>query len=74
VCVLLVRFKEFGAHMLPEGAPVSLIIILPLIEGFSQGIRPLTLMIRLRTNLAAEEKKNDLLKLYNLFFKKLLCT
>jgi hypothetical protein len=33
VCVLLVRFKEFGAHMLPEGAPVSLIIILPLIEG-----------------------------------------
>jgi len=39
--------------MLPYGSPVGLILFLPLIEIFSQIIRPFTLMIRLRTNLSA---------------------
>jgi len=38
--------------MLPYGSPLGLILLLPLIEIFSQVIRPFTLMIRLRTNLS----------------------
>jgi len=39
--------------MLPYGSPVGLMLFLPLVEIFSQLIRPLTLMIRLRTNLSS---------------------
>ncbi|MCA9750085.1 MAG: F0F1 ATP synthase subunit A, partial [Romboutsia sp.] len=39
--------------MLPYGSPVGLILFLPLVEIFSQIIRPFTLMIRLSTNLSA---------------------
>ena len=46
-------FKGIVAHMLPYGAPTGLIIILPLVEIFSQLIRPLTLTIRFATNLSA---------------------
>lgn len=53
VCVFLSQFKSFIAHMLPYGSPVGLILFLPLIEIFSQIIRPFTLMIRLRTNLSS---------------------
>lgn len=52
VCVSIRQFKSFIAHMLPYGSPVGLILFLPLIEIFSQIIRPFTLMIRLRTNLS----------------------
>ena len=40
------------AHMLPYGSPSALILFLPLVEVFSQLIRPFTLIIRLRTNLS----------------------
>jgi F-type H+-transporting ATPase subunit a len=53
VAVCYTDFKNFFAHLLPYGSPVGLMLLLPLIEGFSQIIRPFTLMIRLRTNLAA---------------------
>lgn len=39
--------------MLPYGSPVSLIIFLPIVEIFSQLIRPFTLIIRLSTNLSS---------------------
>lgn len=52
VCVLITNFKGFISHMLPYGSPAALILFLPLVEIFSQIIRPFTLMIRLRTNLA----------------------
>lgn len=52
ICVSLTQFKEFIAHMLPYGSPVGLILFLPLVEIFSQLIRPFTLIIRLRTNLS----------------------
>jgi len=52
-CVSISQMKEFLAHMLPYGSPVGLMLFLPLVEIFSQLIRPLTLMIRLRTNLSA---------------------
>lgn len=52
VCVSLTQFKEFIAHMLPYGSPVGLMIFLPLVEIFSQLIRPFTLIIRLSTNLS----------------------
>lgn len=51
-CVLITNFKGFISHMLPYGSPAALILFLPLVEIFSQIIRPFTLMIRLRTNLA----------------------
>jgi len=38
--------------MLPYGSPIGLMLFLPLVEVFSQIIRPLTLIIRLRTNLS----------------------
>lgn len=53
VCVCLTQLKSFIAHMLPYGSPTALILFLPLVEIFSQLIRPLTLMIRLRTNLSS---------------------
>jgi ATP synthase subunit 6 len=52
ICVSLTQFKDFIAHILPYGSPVGLILFLPLVEIFSQLIRPFTLMIRLRTNLS----------------------
>lgn len=51
-CVSLTQLKDFIAHMLPYGSPLGLMLFLPLVEIFSQLIRPLTLIIRLRTNLA----------------------
>jgi ATP synthase subunit 6 len=53
LCVFKTQIKSFVAHMLPFGAPTALIIFLPLVEIFSQLIRPLTLIIRLRTNLSS---------------------
>lgn len=53
VCVSISDAKSFFSHLLPYGCPVGLILILPLIEGFSLAIRPFTLIIRLSTNLAA---------------------
>lgn len=47
------QITRFLAHLIPYGAPMFLGVILPIIELFSQIIRPLTLMIRLRTNLSA---------------------
>nr|QHR79574.1 ATP synthase F0 subunit 6 [Brachionus rubens] len=53
VCVSITQFKDFMAHMLPYGSPVGLMLFLPLVEIFSQLIRPFTLMIRLSTNLSS---------------------
>jgi ATP synthase subunit 6 len=53
LCVVATQLKDFIAHMLPFGAPSALMLFLPLVEIFSQLIRPLTLMIRLRTNLSS---------------------
>lgn len=52
VCVSITQIKEFLAHMLPYGSPISLMLFLPLVEIFSQLIRPFTLIIRLSTNLS----------------------
>jgi F-type H+-transporting ATPase subunit a len=52
-CVMATQIKDFIAHILPYGCPTRLALFLPLVEIFSQLIRPLTLMIRLRTNLRA---------------------
>ena len=46
-------FKGIISHMLPYGAPRGLMLFLPLVEIFSQVIRPLTLTIRFATNLSA---------------------
>jgi len=51
--VYVTQFQSFIAHMLPYGSPVALSLILPLIEVFSHLIRPLTLIIRLSTNLSS---------------------
>jgi ATP synthase subunit 6 len=53
ICVRFSQLKEFIAHILPYGSPAGLMFFLPLVEIFSQLIRPLTLIIRLRTNLSA---------------------
>lgn len=45
--------KSFVSHILPYGAPLGLMLFLPLVEIFSQVIRPLTLTIRFATNLSA---------------------
>ena len=45
--------RSIIAHLLPYGAPVSLIFFLPLVEIFSQIIRPFTLTIRFATNISA---------------------
>jgi len=47
------NFDGIVAHMLPYGAPTALILFLPLVEIFSQLIRPLTLTIRFATNISA---------------------
>jgi len=52
-CVCFSDFREFFSHMLPYGSPIGLMLFLPLIEIFSQIIRPFTLIIRLRTNLSS---------------------
>lgn len=41
------------AHNLPEGCPMGLAILLPLIEITSKCIRPVTLAVRMSTNLAS---------------------
>ena len=53
LCVYYTQVRSFVAHLMPYGAPIGLGVILPMIEGFSQIIRPITLIIRLSTNLAA---------------------
>jgi len=53
VIILLKQYNNFVKHMIPYGAPLWLFVILPLIEFFSFIIRPLTLSIRLSTNLCA---------------------
>ena len=53
ICVYATQLKSFIAHMLPYGSPLALMLFLPLVEIFSQLIRPLTLIIRLRTNLSS---------------------
>ena len=53
VCVCYSDFRSFLSHMLPYGSPVGLILFLPLVEIFSQIIRPFTLIVRLRTNLSS---------------------
>lgn len=53
ICVSFSQLKEFLAHILPYGSPSGLMLILPVIEIFSQLIRPFTLIIRLRTNLSS---------------------
>ncbi len=46
-------YKGIVSHILPYGAPAGLMLFLPLVEIFSQIIRPLTLTIRFATNLSA---------------------
>ena len=53
VVILSSQAHNFFAHMLPYGSPSGLMIFLPLVEIFSQIIRPFTLMVRLRTNLSS---------------------
>lgn len=53
ICVRLTQLKDFLAHLLPYGSPIGLILLLPIVELFSQLIRPLTLIIRLSTNLSS---------------------
>ena len=45
--------EPFIAHLMPTGAPLYLVILLPIVELASQIIRPFTLCIRLATNLAS---------------------
>lgn len=52
-CICVSQLKDFIAHMLPYGSPSGLMLFLPIVEIFSQLIRSLTLIIRLRTNLCA---------------------
>lgn len=52
ICVITSNLKGFVSHILPYGSPIALILFLPLVEIFSQIIRPFTLIIRLSTNLA----------------------
>jgi len=51
--IFITQAHEFLAHMLPYGSPSGLMLFLPLVEIFSQIIRPFTLMVRLRTNLSS---------------------
>lgn len=53
ICVSYSDARSFLSHMLPYGSPVGLMLFLPLIELFSQFIRPFTLIIRLSTNLSS---------------------
>lgn len=53
LCLSLRQLKAFFSHLLPYGRPLPLVLVLPLIEGFSQLIRPFTLIVRLRTNISS---------------------
>jgi len=54
VIILLIKeYVNFVKHLIPYGAPLWLFIVLPVIEFFRFLIRPLTLCIRLSTNLCA---------------------
>jgi ATP synthase subunit 6 len=53
MCSLITDFKGFFAHMFPIGAPIWIIVLLPIVEFVSIILRPLILVIRLATNLAA---------------------
>lgn len=53
ICALITDFKGFFAHMFPKGAPIWMIVLLPLVEFVSIMLRPLILVVRLCTNLAA---------------------
>jgi ATP synthase subunit 6 len=50
---LTTDLKAFFAHMYPQGAPLALIVLLPLVEFISISLRPIILVVRLCTNLAA---------------------
>jgi len=47
------NIRSYIAHLTPLRTPLRLILFLPLIETISQILRPLTLAVRLWTNLAA---------------------
>lgn len=51
--IFITQIKNFVAHILPYGSPAALGLFLPLVEIFSQIIRPFTLIVRLRTNLSS---------------------
>lgn len=53
VVTFVTQFREFVSHILPYGTPTALMFFLPLVEVFSNIIRPLTLIVRLRTNLSS---------------------
>lgn len=53
ICATLTDFKGFFAHMFPKGAPIWILVLLPVVEFVSIMLRPLILIIRLATNLAA---------------------
>lgn len=53
LCVSKTQLKGFIAHIVPYGCPTGIIFFLPLVEIVSQLIRPITLIVRLRTNLSA---------------------
>jgi len=50
---MILTFEKTIVHLLPYGTPLGLTLLLPLIESIRQILRPLTLAIRLRTNLAS---------------------
>jgi len=49
----LTNYYKLVGHLLPYGCPIGLFVLLPLIELLSQVLRPITLAIRISTNLAA---------------------
>lgn len=53
ICALITDFKGFFAHMFPKGAPIWMMVLLPIVEFVSIMLRPLILVVRLATNLAA---------------------
>lgn len=53
VCATITDFKGFFAHMFPKGAPIWMMVLLPIVEFVSIMLRPLILVVRLATNLAA---------------------
>ena len=53
VVIFITQARDFLAHILPYGSPSALMLFLPLVEVFSQIIRPFTLMVRLSTNLSS---------------------
>jgi len=53
LCISKTQLIAFIAHIVPYGCPTGIIFFLPLVEIVSQLIRPITLIVRLRTNLSA---------------------